>query len=80
MTYFILRLQAAAALAASFICSTSMAVQAPNVVAIDRNLVTSGQPSDISLSGLKAEGFEAVIYLAPSSVSDAVKDEPTLLE
>jgi hypothetical protein len=56
-----------------------MAVEAPNVIVIERNLVTSGQPSATALAGLKAEGFEAVIHLAPSSVSDAVKDEPMLL-
>jgi len=55
------------------------AVSAPNVVVIDAKLVTSGQPSATALAGLKAEGFEAVVYLAPSSVSDAVKDEPAIL-
>lgn len=55
------------------------AVTAPNVVSIDATLVTSGQPSAQALGELGAEGFEAVIYLAPSSVSDAVADEPRIL-
>lgn len=70
----------ATAVVSSLISSAALAVSAPNVVAIGPNLVTSGQPSATALAGLKAEGFEAVIYLAPSWVSDAVKDEPTLLE
>jgi protein tyrosine phosphatase (PTP) superfamily phosphohydrolase (DUF442 family) len=59
--------------------STVLAVNAPNVVVIDSKLVTSGQPSAEALAGLKGEGFDAVIYLAPSSVSDASKDEPEIL-
>ena len=55
------------------------ALTAPNVVAIDANLVTSGQPNARALANLSAEGFEAVIYLAPSTVSDAVKDEPSIV-
>jgi protein tyrosine phosphatase (PTP) superfamily phosphohydrolase (DUF442 family) len=48
---------------------------APNVVEISPRLVTSGQPSAEALAGLKAQGFEAVIYLAPPTVHDAVRDE-----
>ena len=48
---------------------------APNVVAVSPRLVTSGQPSAEALANLKASGFEAVIYLAPPTVSDAVRDE-----
>jgi protein tyrosine phosphatase (PTP) superfamily phosphohydrolase (DUF442 family) len=59
--------------------SVALAVTAPNVVVIDAKLVTSGQPAASALAGLKAEGFEAVVYLAPSSVSDAVKDEAAIL-
>jgi protein tyrosine phosphatase (PTP) superfamily phosphohydrolase (DUF442 family) len=55
------------------------ALTAPNVVVIDANLVTSGQPSAGALANLSAEGFEAVVYLAPATVSDAVKDEPILV-
>lgn len=52
---------------------------APNVVPINERLVTSGQPTAEGLANLGKLGFQAVIYLAPSSVSDAVKEEPDLL-
>jgi protein tyrosine phosphatase (PTP) superfamily phosphohydrolase (DUF442 family) len=52
---------------------------APNVVAITPHLVTSGQPSPQALSTLGQRGFQAVIYLAPSTVPDAVANEPELL-
>jgi protein tyrosine phosphatase (PTP) superfamily phosphohydrolase (DUF442 family) len=42
--------------------------------------MTSGQPSQQALAGLGALGVQAVIYLAPSSVSDAVLNEPELLK
>jgi protein tyrosine phosphatase (PTP) superfamily phosphohydrolase (DUF442 family) len=48
---------------------------APNVVEVSPRLVTSGQPPEKGLSTLGALGFEAVIYLAPPTVSDAVRDE-----
>jgi len=48
---------------------------AANVVEISPRLVTSGQPSAKALSTLGALGFEAVVYLAPPTVSDAVRDE-----
>jgi len=54
-------------------------LEAPNVVVIDAHLVTAGQPSARALAGLAAAGFQAVVYLAPASVPDAVKDEPELL-
>ena len=47
----------------------------PNMVEITPQLVTSGQPSAQALAGLKAQGFEAVIYLAPPTVQDAVREE-----
>ena len=47
----------------------------PNMVEITPRLVTSGQPSAEALAGLKAQGFEAVIYLAPPTVHDAVREE-----
>jgi len=59
--------------------NAAFALTAPNVVPIDDQLVTSGQPTRKSLEHLKEEGFEAVIYLAPSSVGDAVKEEPDIL-
>lgn len=42
-------------------------------------LVTSGQPSADALAGLKAQGFDADIYLAPPTVSDAVHDEQLIV-
>ena len=53
---------------------------APNTVEISATLVTSGQPSAKALAALSEEGFQAVIYLAPSSVTDAVANEPELLK
>ena len=52
---------------------------APNVVEISPQLVTSGQPSADELSKLKSLGFEAVIYLAPPTVQDAVRDEQLIV-
>jgi protein tyrosine phosphatase (PTP) superfamily phosphohydrolase (DUF442 family) len=51
----------------------------PNKVEISPSLVTSGQPSAEALAGLQAQGFEAVIYLAPPTVHDAVRDEPLIV-
>jgi protein tyrosine phosphatase (PTP) superfamily phosphohydrolase (DUF442 family) len=52
---------------------------APNIVEITPRLVTSGQPSEKGLSTLGALGFEAVVYLAPPTVSDAVRDEAQIV-
>ena len=52
---------------------------APNRVDITPRLVTSGQPFAEALAGLAAQGFEAVIYLAPPTVSDAVRDEALIV-
>lgn len=52
---------------------------APNIVEITPRLVTSGQPSEKGLATLGALGFEAGIYLAPPTVSDAVRDEPLIV-
>jgi protein tyrosine phosphatase (PTP) superfamily phosphohydrolase (DUF442 family) len=52
---------------------------APNVVPISPKLVTSGQPSAEALAGLGQQGFQAVVYLAPLTLPDAVKDEPEIL-
>ena len=51
----------------------------PNLVVISDRLVTSGQPTAQWLRALKSHGFEAVVYLAPPTVSDAVRDEPTIV-
>jgi protein tyrosine phosphatase (PTP) superfamily phosphohydrolase (DUF442 family) len=53
---------------------------APNVVEINPLLVTSGQPRASALQGLSQLEFAAVLYLAPFTVSDAVRNEPTLLQ
>ena len=55
-------------------------IEAPNVVVITPRLVTSGQPSAAALSRLAAQGFGAVIYLAPDTVTDAVRDESAIVE
>ena len=54
-------------------------LRAPNVVPISERLVTSGQPTADSLARLGASGFGAVIYLAPSTVPDAVRDEERIV-
>lgn len=51
----------------------------PNVVPITPRLSTSGQPSAAWLETLGSRGVEAVIYLAPLSVGDAVPEEPQIL-
>ena len=53
---------------------------APNVVTISSDLVTAGQPTAKALAELKAQGIGGVIYLAPSTVSDAVPDEQAIVE
>ncbi len=63
--------------------SNSLSAQsfdAPNTVTISARLVTSGQPSASALSDLRAAGFEAVIYLAPNTVPNAVANEAGFLE
>ncbi len=55
------------------------ALDAPNVVPINDQLVTSGQPTRESLAQLGSEGFQAVIYLAPGDVEDAIADEADIL-
>ncbi len=51
----------------------------PNLIAIDAKLVTAGQPSAEWLATLAEQGFEAVIYLAPPTVGDAVREEPLIV-
>jgi protein tyrosine phosphatase (PTP) superfamily phosphohydrolase (DUF442 family) len=52
---------------------------APNIVEASPRLVTSGQPTAEALAGLRAQGFDAVVYLAPPTVSDAVRDEALIV-
>ena len=51
----------------------------PNLVQATATIFTSGQPPAKSLEGLKAQGFEAVVYLAPPTVQDAVRDESRIV-
>jgi protein tyrosine phosphatase (PTP) superfamily phosphohydrolase (DUF442 family) len=55
-------------------------LDAPNVVVIGPELVTSGQPTATALAGLGKLGFAADIYLAPITVSGAVRDEPDIVQ
>jgi len=55
-------------------------IDAPNVVPVSPTLVTSGQPTAAALGRLGEQGFGAVIYLAPTTVSDAVRDEREIVE
>lgn len=54
-------------------------LDAPNVEQIGPLLATSGQPSEQALRTLASRGFKAVVYLAPSSVPNAVPNEAELL-
>ena len=67
------------ALAASGCATVDADNDAPNRVAINANLVTSGQPSPRELANLSREGYAAVIYLAPSTVPSANPAEPALV-
>ncbi|MES2128546.1 MAG: protein tyrosine phosphatase family protein [Pseudomonadota bacterium] len=55
------------------------AINAPNVVPITGTLVTSGQPTADALAHLGEQGFGAVIYLAPTTVEDAVAGEAEIV-
>ena len=50
-------------------------LRAPNIVAISDKLVTSGQPGADALGRLAAQGYGAVIDLAPPGMPDAVAGE-----
>jgi len=54
-------------------------IVAPNVRVISPLLVTAGQPDRSSLQRLKAEGYAAVISLAPGNTPDAVPDQAEIL-
>ena len=56
------------------------AFDAPNIVPISAHLVTSGQPSPAALAQLGTLDFGAVVYLAPPTVPDAVRNEAAILE
>ena len=67
--------------ALAFISSTALAAPAPppNLIVIDAKLTTAGQPSAAWLATLREQGYEAVIYLAPPTSDDAVRDEPLIV-
>lgn len=67
------------ALASAPTSAAAETLRAPNVVEISPQLVTSGQPPAEALAKLGAQGFEAVIYLAPPTVPDAVRDEAAIV-
>jgi protein tyrosine phosphatase (PTP) superfamily phosphohydrolase (DUF442 family) len=52
---------------------------APNIVEISPSLTTSGQPPASSLASLRDRGYRSVIYLAPPTVPDAVRDEALIV-
>jgi protein tyrosine phosphatase (PTP) superfamily phosphohydrolase (DUF442 family) len=52
---------------------------APNRVDISPQLLTSGQPTKTFLQTLKSQGVDAVVYLAPPTVGDALADEPKIV-
>jgi protein tyrosine phosphatase (PTP) superfamily phosphohydrolase (DUF442 family) len=74
-----LLLMVAAGYAAPLRAAEEIKLQAPNVVPISPLLVTSGQPTAQALGTLAAQGYGAVIYLAPLTVSDAVPAEADIV-
>lgn len=60
--------------------SAAPRLEAPNVVPVSDRLVTAGQPTAATLRTLGAQGFDAVVYLAPTTVADAVPDERAIVE
>lgn len=73
-------------LASLLLCTSVLALSqtrlpdAPNVVPITDRLITSGQPQAAALGLLAKQGFGAVIYLAPSTVPDAVANEAEIVQ
>lgn len=51
----------------------------PNLIRLDERWLTAGQPSAEWLATLKQQGIDAVLYLAPPTVSDALAAEPDIL-
>jgi len=73
------RVAVAIAAVCASVHAAEMPLHAPNVVPISANLVTSGQPTAEALARLSEQGFGAVIYLAPPTVSDAVPAEADMV-
>jgi protein tyrosine phosphatase (PTP) superfamily phosphohydrolase (DUF442 family) len=59
--------------------ATAQPFVAPNRIDVSPTITTSGQPTAEMLSALGSLGYEAVIYLAPPTVSDAVANESQLV-
>jgi protein tyrosine phosphatase (PTP) superfamily phosphohydrolase (DUF442 family) len=70
---------AAALLAAFLLPAAAHDGPAPNRVDVSPTLSTSGQPTRAFLETLKEQGYEAVVYLAPPTVGDALADEPKIV-
>lgn len=51
----------------------------PNLIRISDRLTTAGQPSAEWLRTVKQQEFDAVIYLAQPTVSDAIREEPEIV-
>lgn len=66
-------------LAAGGSAQASDAGKLPNHIEVTPLLSVSGQPTVAQLEGLKAQGIQAVIYIAPPTVGTTVKDEPLIL-
>lgn len=60
-------------------CAQAATGLPPNYVEITPRLATSGQPASAFLEVLKTRGFEVVIYIAPPTVANAVKEEPLVV-
>lgn len=56
------------------------AVDAPNFTPISPRLATSGQPPEAALRRLAKQGYQAVVYLAPSDVPNAVPGEADIVK
>lgn len=61
------------------LAATAAAQEAPNRRDISPKLATSGQPTKVFLGTLKEQGFEAVVYLAPPTVGDAIAEEDLVI-
>lgn len=53
---------------------------APNLVVVTPRIVTSGQPTVKALESLKANGFEAVVFLVPSDVPGVIANEADIVK
>jgi len=63
------------ATAVLLVAGVACAQEPPNRQDISPRLATSGQPTKAFLGTLREQGFQAVVYLAPPTVGDAVAEE-----